>query len=127
MSVDSLNNQAFGSVNFPSISADGRIIAFRSKALNLVANNTSDWDDVVHERDTTAPNVARVVPTEEATSVTLQARLNPYGDTEKLLAKNTRYKAVVRVGALDVFGNPLDQNSIVSGNQPKVWFFETRG
>ncbi len=57
----------------------------------------------------------------------LQARLNPFGGSDGQLAKNTRYKAVVSTGALDVFGNRLDQKPTVSGYQPKVWHFKTRG
>ncbi len=56
----------------------------------------------------------------------LKATLNPFGDTDGLLEKNVRYKAVVGTGALDVFGNRLDQNRSVPGNQPKVWYFKTR-
>ena len=57
----------------------------------------------------------------------LKATLNPYGDSDTLLEKNTRYKAVVSEGALDVFGNPLDENLKVSGSQPKEWYFKTGG
>ncbi len=56
----------------------------------------------------------------------LKVTLNPFGTSEGLLAKNTRYKAVVSTGALDVFGNRLDQQPKVSGAQPKVWYFKTR-
>jgi Tol biopolymer transport system component len=39
--------------NFPSISADGRYVAFESNASNLVANDTNGWSDVfVHDRQT---------------------------------------------------------------------------
>ncbi len=72
--------------------------------------------------------------TKEITNVTvtpssdgLKATLNPFGDTDGLLEKNTRYKAVVTTGALDVFGNRLDQKPMVSGSQPKEWYFKTRG
>ncbi len=71
--------------------------------------------------------------TEQVTNVTvtpspdgLKARLNPFGGSDGQLAKNTRYKAVVSKRAMDVFGNPLDQNPSVSGNQPKAWHFKTR-
>jgi len=37
----------------PSISADGRYVAFKSKASNLVGDDTNDWDDVfIHDRQT---------------------------------------------------------------------------
>ena len=42
-----------------------------------------------------------------------------------LLAKSTKYKAVVTTGAKDVTGNLLDQNPTTSGNQQMVWTFKT--
>jgi hypothetical protein len=55
----------------------------------------------------------------------LKATLNPFGTTTTLLAKSTKYKAVVTTGAKDVAGNPLDQNPTTSGNQQMVWSFKT--
>ncbi len=180
VSVDDSGNEGNRDGSYdPSISADGRFVAFQSSASNLVANDTNQHTDVfVHERDTTAPRVARVVPADGASGIALKAdvvatfsekmekstltkvncqlyklvrnpngtttaqqitnvtvtpssdglkaTLNPYGDTQVFLTENTRYKAVVSGGALDVFGNRLDQNPNISGNQPKVWFFKTR-
>ncbi len=183
VSVDSSGNQANSYSVDPSISSDGGFVAFSSNASNLVANDINNeqrtFDVFVHERDTTAPRVTGVVPTEEATDVALdadlvatfsermekttlteanfklyelienpdgtttakqttnvtvtpnsdglKATLNPYGTSGGLLAKDTRYKVVVSTGALDVFGNQLDQQPSVYGNQPKVWYFKTRG
>lgn len=53
------------------------------------------------------------------------ASLNPYGNSSRLLAANTRYKAVITTGAKDLSGNRLDQNPAKVGNQPKVWTFTT--
>lgn len=51
VSVDSLGVQANGSSNFPSISADGRYVAFQSSASNLVSGDTNGTSDVfVHDR-----------------------------------------------------------------------------
>jgi hypothetical protein len=55
----------------------------------------------------------------------LKATLNPFGTSTTLLAKSTRYKAVVTTGAKDVAGNPLDQNPTTSGNQQMVWSFKS--
>lgn len=55
----------------------------------------------------------------------LKATLNPFGTSSTLLAKNTKYKAVVTTGAKDLAGNALDQNSTQAGKQPKVWHFTT--
>ncbi len=179
VNVDSSGNEANRFSRVPSISSDGSLVAFESLATNLVPNDTNLWYDVfVHERDTTAPKVRRVLPTDGVTDTALKtnvvatfsermeksslnratfelyeltknpdgttsarqiadatvtpssdgikATLKPYGTSERLLAANTRYKAVVSEGAMDIFGNPLDQNPSLSGKQPKVWYFETR-
>ena len=55
----------------------------------------------------------------------LKATLNPFGTSTTLLAKSTKYKAIVTTGAKDVAGNPLDQNPTTSGNQQMVWSFKT--
>jgi hypothetical protein len=46
-----------------------------------------------------------------------KATLNPYGSSTTLLAKNTRYKAVLTVGVKDLAANALAAN--------KVWYFRT--
>ncbi len=52
-SVDSSENQGIGSSIYPSISSDGRFVAFWSYATNLVANDTNDSSDIfVHDRQT---------------------------------------------------------------------------
>ena len=54
VSVDSLGNEGNGDSNFPSISSDGRYVAFESDADNLigVGNDTNGSTDVfVHDRD----------------------------------------------------------------------------
>ena len=51
VSVDSAGNQANGYSYDPSISADGRFVAFHSFAPNLVAGDTNaQWDIFVHDR-----------------------------------------------------------------------------
>jgi len=53
VSVDSLGVQGNGLSWYPSISADGRYVAFDSFATNLVPGDTNSWDDVfVHDRQT---------------------------------------------------------------------------
>ncbi len=49
VSVDSAGNQQYGSrsfFNFPSISADGRFVAFDSSASNLVPGDTNGYTDI---------------------------------------------------------------------------------
>lgn len=53
VSVDSGGLQANGSSAQPSISGDGRFVAFESSASNLVPGDTNGWSDVfVHDRQT---------------------------------------------------------------------------
>ena len=53
VSVDSVDNQANGGSSNPSLSADGRFVAFTSVASNLVAGDTNGTDDVfVRDRQT---------------------------------------------------------------------------
>jgi Tol biopolymer transport system component len=53
VSVDSVGNQGNSESNYPAISADGRYVAFESKASNLVAGDTNGATDVfVHDRET---------------------------------------------------------------------------
>ncbi len=56
-----------------------------------------------------------------------KAFLEPYGTSATKLKANTRYKAVVTIGAKDSAGNPLDQSAMDRGNQQKAWFFTTGG
>ncbi|MGC1376745.1 MAG: peptidoglycan DD-metalloendopeptidase family protein [Anaerolineales bacterium] len=59
VSVDSSGAQANGSFDPPSISADGRYVAFDSDASNLVSGDTNGTSDVF-VRDTVANNTTRV-------------------------------------------------------------------
>ncbi len=53
VSVDSAASQADGGNDAPAISADGRFVAFRSAATNLVPGDTNGQSDVfVHDRQT---------------------------------------------------------------------------
>lgn len=53
VSVDSDGHQANSGSYWPSISGDGRYVAFRSYASNLVPDDTNGWDDIfVHDRET---------------------------------------------------------------------------
>ena len=55
VSVDSSGNQANGDCGAPDISADGRYVAFWSKASNLVPGDTNHAIDIfVHDRQTGA-------------------------------------------------------------------------
>jgi N-acetylglucosamine-6-sulfatase len=55
----------------------------------------------------------------------LKATLNPFGTSTTLLARGTKYKAVVSTGAKDVLGNRLDQISSTTSLDQKTWTFTT--
>ena len=76
VSVSSAGEQGNNGAGYPSLSADGRVVAFDSFASNLVAGDTNDaWDIFVHERDGVAgaPTVTGFSPTSGpvGTSVTI--------------------------------------------------------
>ena len=55
VSLDSAGDQGNGESSWPSISADGRFVAFESEASSLVADDTNGYRDVfVHDRQTDA-------------------------------------------------------------------------
>ena len=57
----------------------------------------------------------------------LTATLNPFGSSTTVLARGTKYKAVVSTGAKDMAGNQLDQDQTPSnGLQQKTWTFTVR-
>jgi Tol biopolymer transport system component len=52
VSIDSSGQESNGDSYYPSISGDGRFVAFESEATNLVANDLNGLDDVfLHDRD----------------------------------------------------------------------------
>jgi arylsulfatase A-like enzyme len=53
----------------------------------------------------------------------LKATLNPFGSSTTLLARGTKYKAVVTTGAKDLAGNRLDQISSTTSLDQKTWSF----
>jgi hypothetical protein len=56
----------------------------------------------------------------------LTATLNPFGSSTTVLARGTKYKAVVTTGAKDVAGNQLDQISSTTSFDQKTWSFTVR-
>ena len=56
VSVDSMGNQGNGESEYPSMSADGRYVAFESYSSNLVPGDTNaNWDVFVHDRRRVKP------------------------------------------------------------------------
>jgi hypothetical protein len=86
--------------------------------------NTSTFKLYRVNPDRTTRRVANVTVTPVPDG--LGATLNPFGDSAtRLLAKNTRYKAVITTGAQDLAENSLDQDQDKRGGQQKVWYFTT--
>jgi Tol biopolymer transport system component len=59
VSLDSAGNQADGDSHYPSISADGRFVAFQSDASNIVPGDTNKRNDIF-VRDTLTNTTTRV-------------------------------------------------------------------
>jgi hypothetical protein len=68
--------------------------------------------------------VKKTAPRASSGRLTLPKTLAPYG-TSSVLAKGTKYKAVVTTEVTDEAGNALDQDPSAAGNQEKVWYFTT--
>jgi hypothetical protein len=88
---------------------------------NTLTKSTFKLYKVNSDGSTTQVTNVTVAPSSDG----MKATLNPYGTSSTLLAKNTKYKAVVTTGAKDLASNPLDQGPTKIGNQQKVWYFKT--
>jgi hypothetical protein len=87
---------------------------------STITSTTFKLFKVNADGSTTRVTNVSVSPSSDA----LKATLDPYGtSTTTHLAKGTKYKAVVTTEAMDVAGNPLDQNTTTTGLQQKAWFF----
>ena len=63
VSVSSSGGQGNGDSDYPTISDDGRYVAFQSHASNLVTGDTNDsWDIFVHDRQTGQTSCVSVSP-----------------------------------------------------------------
>jgi Ca2+-binding RTX toxin-like protein len=62
VSLDSAGNQGNSSSDSPSISADGRFVAFDSKSSNLVPGDTNNTDDIFVVDTSSTPNVINGTP-----------------------------------------------------------------
>jgi len=79
ISVSTDGGEANGDSTFPTISEDGRFVAFQSTATNLSANDNNDRDDIyVHDRESgttnlISQNLAGQVATEESDTIGISA------------------------------------------------------
>jgi arylsulfatase A-like enzyme len=110
------------SVNVTGVAPVVNITATFSEKMDPVSITKSTFKLYkVTSRGTTQITNVTVKPSSDG----LKATLDPYGMSATLLAKNTKYKAVVTTGVKDVAGNPLDQNPTTTGLQQMAWFFTT--
>jgi len=105
VSVSSTGGQALGGESTsPAISANGRFVAFQSRATNLVPGDSNGWMDVfVHDRDADSDGVF-----DEAGAV-----------------RTERVSLGLSIGAVPVFVSPLGGDSsdpVISGNGRYVAF-----
>jgi len=101
VSVDSSGNQANGESQTPSISGDGRYVAFESFAANLVSGDTNNRRDVfVHDRQT---------------GMTERVSLNIFGNQVGSVSGEASISAAGRYAAF-ASPSPLDPNDQDSGN-----------
>jgi Tol biopolymer transport system component len=104
VSVDSAGNQANMGSNFPSISADGRFVAFTSNASNIVPGDTNSSDDIfVRDRLT---NTTTLVSVDSAGN---QANLNSFAPS---ISADGRFVAFTSFASNIVPGDTNKYNDI---------------
>ena len=113
VSVDSVGTQGNNHSNIPSISADGRYVAFNSAASNLVTGDTNGFTDVfVHETDFTPPTVlysTGTVPANNSlltvgpTQIVIEYNKDVLADSSVNAANNTTNYLLVEDGADNAF------------------------
>ena len=106
VSVDSSGMEGNNNSNDqPSISADGRYVAFSSSASNLVAGDTNGWQDIfLHDRTTGATTRVSVASDgSEGNSDSAIASISADGRYVVFVSRSTNLVAGDTNGGLDVF------------------------
>jgi Tol biopolymer transport system component len=105
VSVDSAGSEATGYSDSPSISADGRFVAFESEATDLVADDTNEATDIfVHDRQTGVTERVSVDSAgTEATGTSLLASISADGRYVAFLSSATDLVPVDANGSNDIF------------------------
>ena len=102
VSVDSAGNQGNGPSLFPSISADGRVVAFQSLATNLIADDTNAAADIfVHDRETNTTE--RACDSVEPNRFSFAPALSADGNSLAFASAATNLVAGDTNGAIDIF------------------------
>jgi Tol biopolymer transport system component len=123
VSVDSSGAQANGQNSMPAISADGRYVAFRSLATNLVAGDTNGVFDVfVHDRQTGSTVIASVDSAGvEGNAPSLRPSLSADGRFLAFYSDATNLVALDSNGVGDVFLRDLQAGTTVSVTADPNW------
>jgi Tol biopolymer transport system component len=110
VSVDSAGNQGTSMSRRPSISADGRYVAFESTAPNLVAEGTSGNSHIfVHDRQTGTTELVSVNSSgEQANGSSTQAAISADGRHVAFKSSSTNLSPGDTNGKSDVFVRDLD-------------------
>lgn len=110
VSITSNGSQASGVSEDPSISSDGRFIAFISDAINLVSGDTNDFIDVfVHDRDTGNTNRVSVASdSTEANNNSFGAAISSDGRFVAFESNATNLVSQDTNGSRDVFRRDRD-------------------
>jgi len=125
VSVASDGTQADTESYLPSISADGRYVAFESFATNLVDNDTNNYPDIfVHDReagDTTRVSIGTVTPTPQRQWTLMYYLAMDYPDFQGKyptyervllnLSENENLHIVVFVDIFENWDNPEDESN----------------
>lgn len=111
VSVDSAGNQANGaSVVAPTISDDGRYVAFASSASNLVAGDTNGKRDIfVRDRDS---GTTTRVSVDSLGNEANDRSPDQYGDAPPLISGDGRYVAFVSAASNLVDGDTNDEDDV---------------
>jgi 6-phosphogluconolactonase (cycloisomerase 2 family) len=126
ISIATDGTQANGSSNAPSLSFDGRMVAFQSSATNLVANDSNARSDIF-VRDRVAGATSRVSVSESG-SQALASSLAPSisGDGTSVVFVSTSNLTSATVHS-SVFVRDLVRNTTTNVGPPTIQAFDTLG
>jgi Tol biopolymer transport system component len=110
VSINSNASQADGNSHSPSISSDGRFVAFISEATNLVLDDTNEVEDVfVHDRTTgNTQRVSIASDGSEADDESITVSLSADGSFAAFGSSATNLAFNDTNGAIDIFVHDLD-------------------